>query len=433
MTGQDMKGKIQIVFKRLYFWLVILFFICLIFSFRFFVTISLILMLVSAVAYHRLEQGKWWNKSFLNLFTGGCFIYFIIQGTALLYTCNFKAGSLLLLLDLGLIAIPVAIFYSNLVNKDSYVKMMAWYTGILFSSSIIALIHAFYLYTRTENPDLFFYHPLVRIYSNHAIQFSILTFFGILFLLDEYSMMRYIKKRKWILSLLIYFSVFLFLLTSKMVIILYFVYIIYLVIFTDKFFRNRFFRLSGIAVILTALLFFLITKSPLRQRLSEDFRTNISFIEHDEYSPADYFNGVQFRLVSWRFAYEIVNDNNRWLIGVSPGDAQDMLNTKYRTLNMFTGGLPDNKKGYLDYHTHNQFLQAVLETGLLGLSAFILICAGMIRLAVNSRNRTMVVLTILLLCYCFADAVLKTQYGITLFILFPLFTYKGTEAASVVS
>jgi O-antigen ligase len=433
MTGQDMKVKIQGVFKWLYFWLVILFFICLIFSFRFFVTLSLVLMLACAVAYHRLEQGKWWNKSFLNLFTGGCFLYFIIQGAALLYTCNFKAGSSILLVNLGLLAIPVATFYSNLVNKESYSKMMAWYTGILFLASLIALIHAFFLYIGTGNPTFFFYHPLVHMYSNHAIQFSLLTFLGILFLLDEYSMMKYIKSRKWILSLLIYFSVFLFLLTSKMTIILYFLYIIYLIVFTDKFFRNRSFRLSGIAVILMALFFFLVTKSPLRQRLSEDFGTNISFIEHDKYRPADYFNGVQFRLVSWRFAYEILNDNNRWLIGVSPGDAQDMLNTKYKTLNMFTGGLPDNKKGYLDYHTHNQFLQAVLETGLLGLSAFILICAGMIRLAVISRKRSMVVLTILLLCYCFVDAVLKTQYGIILFILFPLFTYKGTEAASEVS
>ena len=58
-------------------------------------------------------------------------------------------------------------------------------------------------------------------------------------------------------------------------------------------------------------------------------QSNISFIEKDEFSPADYFNGIEFRLVSWRFAYEILNENHAWLFGVSPGDAQDMLNAKY--------------------------------------------------------------------------------------------------------
>jgi O-antigen ligase len=128
-----------------------------------------------------------------------------------------------------------------------------------------------------------------------------------------------------------------------------------------------------------------------------------------------------------------LNENHAWLFGVSPGDAQDMLNKKYRKLNMFTGGLPDNRKGYLDYHTHNQFLQALLETGIPGLAAFILICAGMIQLAKKSGNRSMIVLTILLLCYCFADAVLRTQYGIILFIFFPLFIFKGGESGKTVS
>jgi O-antigen ligase len=94
---------------------------------------------------------------------------------------------------------------------------------------------------------------------------------------------------------------------------------------------------------------------------------------------------------------------------------------------MFTGGSPEDKNGFIGYHTHNQFLQALLETGIPGLAAFIIICAGLIRLAVKSGNKSMVVLTILLLCYCFSDAVLKTQYGIILFVFFPLFLYKGQQ------
>jgi O-antigen ligase len=426
MVNQDMKRKVNVVFNQLYFWLMILFFISVIFSFRIFVSMSLILMLISAFLYHRLDRGKWWNQSFVNLFTLGCFLYFIIQGIALFYTHNIKMGLFIQQTNLGLIALPVAAYYSNLVRKESYGRVMKWYAVILFSATLIALIHAFQIYIQTGNTDFFFYHPLVRIYSNHAIQFSILVFIGILFLIEEFDRLVYIKSRKWIIFLLIYFSVFLFMLTSKLIITLYLLYIIYLVIFTEKFFRNRSNRFAGLATILAALVFFLITNSPLRKRLAEDVGSNFSFIKQDEFSPADYFNGIQFRLVSWRFVYEILNENHSWLFGVSPGDAQDMLNNKYKKLNMFTGGLP-NGKGYLGYHTHNQFLQALFETGIPGLAAFMLICAGMVRLAIKSGNRSMIVLTILLLCYCFADAVLKTQYGIILFVWFPLFMYKGHE------
>jgi O-antigen ligase len=304
---------------------------------------------------------------------------------------------------------------------------MKWYTLILFTASVIALIHAWQLYAHTGDTRYFFYHPLVNIYSGHAIQYSILVFIGILFLIEENTSHENIKNRQLVLFLLIYFTVFLFLLTSKMVIAIFLLYIVYLIICTNEFFRKLSYRMGAMVAILAVLIIIFTTNSPLRKRVSEEMQSNISFIEKNEFSPADYFNGIEFRLISWRFAYEILNENHAWLFGVSPGDAQDMLNAKYRKLNMFTGGLPGNRKGYLDYHTHNQFLQALLETGIPGLAAFMLICTGMIQLAKKSGNRSMTVLTILLLCYCFADAVLRTQYGIILFIFFPLFTFKGKE------
>ncbi|HXB28394.1 MAG TPA: O-antigen ligase family protein [Puia sp.] len=427
------QGTYLLLLSRLYELVMIVFFISVIFSFRFFASISLIVMAAFALLHYRLSEGGWWNRKFVNFFNAGCFLYFIVQGLALLYTHNTKQGIFIEQVNLGLIAIPIAVFYSQLVRGKNYGMLMKWYILILFTASVIALGHAWQLYVHTGNTSYFFYHPLVYIYSGHAIQYSILVFIGILFLIEENVRHDNIKNRKWVLFLLVYFSVFLFLLTSKMVIAVFLIYIIYLIICTNEFFRKRSYQIGALAAILVALIIIFTTNSPLRKRISEEMQSNISFIEQNEFSPADYFNGIEFRLISWRFAYEILNENHAWLFGVSPGDAQDMLNKKYRKLNMFTGGLPDNLKGYLDYHTHNQFLQALLETGIPGLAAFILICAGMIQLAKKSGNRSMIVLTILLLCYCFADAVLRTQYGIILFIFFPLFIVKGGESGKTVS
>ncbi|HEV7423675.1 MAG TPA: O-antigen ligase family protein [Candidatus Paceibacterota bacterium] len=418
---------------RLYEWVTIVFFISIAFSFRVIASISLIMMLVFALLHYRISDGRWWNRNFVNFFNAGCFLYFIVQGLALLYTYNTKEGFFIQQIDLGLIAIPIAVFYSRLVRRENYDMLMKWYTLILLAASVIALVHAWQLYIHTGNTNYFFYHTLVYIYSGHAIQYSILVFIGILFLIEENKRHENIKSRKWVLFLLVYFSVFLILLTSKMVIAVFLLYIIYLIICTNELFSKRSHRIGALTIVLAALTIIFTTNSPLRKRVSEEMQSNISFIEKDEFSPADYFNGIEFRLLSWRFAYEILNENHAWLIGVSPGDAQDMLNAKYRKMNMFTGGLPDNRKGYLNFHTHNQFLQALLETGIPGLAAFILICAGMIQLAKKSGSRSMIVLTILLLCYCFADAVLKTQYGVILFIFFPLFIFKGSEGGQTAS
>lgn len=427
MNRQNAKSTAIVVFRWLYFGLTVLFLASMIFSVRIFVSITSISLLATALIYHRLDQGKWWNPRILNLFVIGCFLYFILQGLALLYTCNMKMGLFFQQMDLAIIALPIAVSYTNLINEVSFGKMMKWYVAILFSATLIALIHAFQIYFNTGSTAFFFYHPLVSIYSNHAIQFSILVIFAILFLIEEAGNPVYIKSRRWIRFYWVYFSVFLFLLTSKLLIILYFIYIIYLLVFTNKFFDHRAFRMAGLGVIAATLIFFFTTNSPLRRRIAEDAGSNIAFIEQSKFTRADYFTGVEFRLISWRFVYEILNGNHAWMTGVSPGDAQDILNDKYRNLNMFTGGRPDNKKGYLNYHTHNQFLQALLETGVPGLVVFLLLCTGMMQLALKSSSRPMIVFTFILLFYCFADAVFKTQYGIILFVWFPLFLFQGSR------
>jgi O-antigen ligase len=414
------------VLDRIYFWLIMVFFISLICDIRIFVSISTILLALNAVAYHRVDQGKWWNKSFLIWFTFGCFFYFIIQTLTLTFAINVSYGLLNWQTNLGLIALPVAAFYSSVINHKSLGRMMRLYILILLSATIIALIHAGTLYLHDHNASVFFYHPLVHMYSNQAIQFSILVFVGILFLMEEYSGGVNIKSRTWNVTLLIYFSIFLFLLTSKLILIFYFLYIVYIIAFTGKFFSRRSYRLTGAALLALLVAAVLISNNPLKKRMMQEVKGGITFIKQDKFDPGDYFTGVQFRLISWRFVYEILNENHQWLLGVSIGDAQDRLDKKYREMNMFTGGSPDDKSGYIGYHTHNQFLQALLETGIVGLLAFLVICTGLIRLARKSKNISLIVLVTLLLCNCFTDALLKTQYGIILFVFFPLFMYKGS-------
>jgi O-antigen ligase len=136
---------------------------------------------------------------------------------------------------------------------------------------------------------------------------------------------------------------------------------------------------------------------------------------------------VQFRLLQWRFVKEIIQENNAWLLGVSPADAQTYLNRKYVSTNMYTGGPGSASHGFLGYNTHNQFLEAFLQTGIIGLGCFLLSCFEMVRMAVQQKNPALSALVALLIAYSFSEAVLETQYGLIIFIFFPLFFAQSID------
>jgi O-antigen ligase len=409
--------------------LLVLFLFSFVFSIRFFVGLFTILLAANALLAYRLESGKWWNPAFFNLFTVGIYLFFAMQAIALLYTGNRREGVSIFQTNLGMIVLPVGVLYGNLVNRQSYGRVMKAGVHILFAATVLSLAWATVSFFQYRDPGVFFYHPLVRLYSDHASEFSVIVFFGILFLVDEYSSLLFLQNRSWIAFLLIYFSGFLFLLSSKLVIIIYFLYILYVFAFTDALVKRRTYRFTGLFLITALMASLLLAHTPFSRRLKDETDASLSLIRQQKFTPGDYFTGVQFRLLSWRFVYEVLNEKHAWILGLSPGDSQDALVEKYKRENLFTGGTPGNKTGYLGYHSHNQFLQAVLETGIFGLAFFILACAGLIRMAGKSGSRSLRVFVLLLLCFCFTDAPLKTQYGIVLFVFFPLFMYRGSQSA----
>ena len=51
-----------------------------------------------------------------------------------------------------------------------------------------------------------FYHNLVGLYSKHAIQFSVIVFIGLLFLIQEYSSLPFFRNKTIIIIGIVYFS-----------------------------------------------------------------------------------------------------------------------------------------------------------------------------------------------------------------------------------
>jgi O-antigen ligase len=152
-------------------------------------------------------------------------------------------------------------------------------------------------------------------------------------------------------------------------------------------------------------------------------QTDFHFLKRERFNPGDYFNGLQFRLLQWEFVPGILHEKKAWLLGVSPGDAQNYLNQKYISKNMYIGTVERGDKGFIGYNTHDQFLESLLETGLIGSSIFLLICWSILKMAWKRKKAELSFITILLLVYSFSESVFESQYSLFIFLFFPLFFY----------
>lgn len=174
-----------------------------------------------------------------------------------------------------------------------------------------------------------------------------------------------------------------------------------------------------LCIIILGLLF--TTRNPIRERFSDVLRGNIKIITQETFNEGDYFNGLQFRLLQWRFVAEILTENKRWWQGVSPGDAQTLLNKKYLSKNMYAGDPVKKDGGYLIYNTHNQFLETLLQNGIIGLIVLLLICFSAFKMMIQKKSIIASASILLLLAWLFTESVFETQYGIAIFTFFPLF------------
>ena len=94
---------------------------------------------------------------------------------------------------------------------------------------------------------------------------------------------------------------------------------------------------------------------------------------------------------------------------------------------MYAGDPSRGDHGYLIYNTHNQFLETLLQNGITGLVVLMGICFFVLKMAIQSKNRIAIPVTLLLLTWLFTESVFETQYGIVTFTFFSLFIYTDAD------
>jgi O-antigen ligase len=253
-----------------------------------------------------------------------------------------------------------------------------------------------------------------------------MVFIALVYLIDMGRRKDFLFGRLFHFFLMLFLTVFLFFLSSKLVIIYFFLYSIFELARSFKRISKSIAFFSGLALAVL-LVFILIVPNPIGNRFEEIIQTNFDFLKKEKYDPGEYFNGLQFRMLQWRFVPQILNERKAWLTGVSIGDAQACLNQKYVSVDMYVGTPARGDKGFIGYNTHNEFLEALLQTGIPGLLLFILITATFIKMMVEKRNSAFSFVTLLLIIYSFTESVLETQYSLFMYLFFPLFFYVDNK------
>ena len=404
----------------------LLFFVSLIFSFRGLSSISIALLILLG-----LVAGTGWVGTFsVNkgriLFLAGCVGFFLLQVLALFYTKDLSHGWQDVRLKSGIVAIPLAAWSTLPAEERNRNRLLNLYCLLLVPASLFCLVVSGWRAIEEGDSSFLFYHNLVKPIRQHAVYFSVLVTIGILYLCERILKKDFLYDRRFHLALTIYLVCFLLLLSSKLVIAFLIGYGVILFFRSWNAQDSRHARLlTGAIVTLVVFGSYFAMKSPASSRFREIWHSNLSVVTKDQFKPGDYFDGLQFRLLQWRFVYEILSENHRWWMGVSPGDAQSFLNQKYLSKNMYAGDPARGDRGYLAYNTHNQFLESTLENGFIGLLILLFILYGMWRMVRTDGKTAAVAVFFLLCCWFFTEAPLETQYGLVIVGFFPLFLSGG--------
>lgn len=351
-------------------------------------------------------------------FTIVCLLFYLLELTGLLYTHDLRRGFYHAQTEASFLVLPL-IYGSPFSDRKLIVrKALVVFCAAVFLSSLYCVCLGVIRFLHTGDISFLFYHTLVSPINQHAVYFSIYTFICMACLSDLLKTTRSGRMAVLITLLLVWFSGLLFLLRSKMVMCVTLLYACFQLV--SIFIQKGNFRRRAVfpACIIFGMLAALLTSNPFSRQLEELRGNNFKVLEVQRFDPGDYFNEVQLRILLWKFSVGILNDAHCWLFGASPGDAQERLNEKIVSHNMYTGvpGTADN--GFLDYNVHNQYLETLLRSGLAGLFLLLCILFFAFRNAVRARDIVLCSVLFVFACVFCTESVLERQFGIVPFFFF---------------
>ena len=342
--------------------------------------------------------------------------FYTLHAIALVYTADLNEGLFQLEKKLPLLIFPFILASTTSLSKKQLQTVLFSFVLSIFVALTICLGYAFhrnnYLETFT-NPVWFYFSyndltEVIDIQPNYlAIYVGFSIFILTFFLIENWHAYKVFEKLGRLLCIT-YFVLCLLLLSGRTPIAAT-IFIVSIASF--YFFYKKGILLKGLLVWTVASLSLLVVMYQIpiiRERLLQTFgiEQQMTWISQ----MGDGKGGLpSIRLLKWKCAWEIIKDN--WLIGVGPGDAQNLLQIQYKKINF---DLAFNEK----FNPHNQFLQTWLGLGFVGLISFVGSLAMPMVRSYRQKNHLYLIFVLFVFLCCITESVFERRLGIVFYAVF---------------
>lgn len=329
----------------------------------------------------------------------------------MLYSDNPKEGWRNIELRLSLLIFPLLLISPNEMIRQKGTTLLRLFALSTFSYLIICYVYAFYRSLDfnngilTFNPNLPVYTWLNYFYGlefaiiQHPSYLSMFTFFSVFITLESFfdSSITKINRYFWlIVSVILLVSI--YFLSSRAVLLASIIMV--------PFYLFRKFRILGkvrylgLGILIVILVF--LTLSLTNPRVNNYFKWrsgkdigNIS-IKDD-------------RFIIWNSVYNILKHNI--VFGVGTGDIQAELNREY----IKTG---NTKLAEANTNAHNQYMEVILENGLIGLVLFLSLFGTMFYIAATEKNLLYFMFLLIVFISFLFETMLNRLAGVSFFSIF---------------
>ena len=378
--------------------------------------------LIIALVIFRLTDGgrplEVVRRAFSNRFFLAYFSLFAIEAAGLFYTHDLYTAYKHVESKATLVAIPFVLCSGDVIDRQGFRQLMKAYCWLLVAISFLCLVVAGFRLWDTGRTGVFFYHELTAVIDLNAVFFSGYVLIALIFLLSPEGNGAFRG------AMIAFFTVMMLLLNSKLLLaLLAVVFIVSKSGWRGLPLKAR--RSIGVVeLVIAGSTVLAVTHNPVQQRYQDILHDDWRYLGQHPNDRHAHFNGVSLRLLMWEFAEEIVNENNAWVIGVSAGDSQDLLNRKYLAAEM----------RYRGYNFHNQFVEIFVRSGVAGLCIFLAAIGLLVDLARRTGTRAGWLVLLVLLLLALTQSTLEMQHSLFAFCFFPLLfgfeALRGVHARS---
>lgn len=344
--------------------------------------------------------------------------FFIWQIISLLYTDDLQNGLKNVESKLTLLILPL-VFYSIRLTQLEVRRLILAYLFSIALCTVVLFAESFYHYF--SNGTLLTYHDFTRSLDFHAVFYSYDLFLSILlavFLIRTSTL----NKRE---NVFVGISIFLFIAglvisASKNVLVVTTLFLIVgyvLKAMRKRFSLKEFGLLVGGATVIVIVCINIPSIGGRIKQLGEmngmDTFEKVREGEMIDYKDVSNFNGTSMRLTFWYVAIKKQFEEGELLLGYSPGDRRAVINEEF-----FKNGL---NPWYENYNLHNQFVQVMVELGLVGLLLYLLIHVGFLQNALKNRNYLLLAFVIGICFFQITESIIERNKGIVFIVFFLLF------------